>query len=597
MMEIFIDAGVDPNTKNAENKTFLEKALEYKSYQMITFLVEKGANVDINTTKKEPFLHSVLKNEELFEILKFLVKKGANVNSKSSDQKTPLDIALTQNSFEVIKFLVENGADINGKGPYGASNFETAIRYSSIEVIELFVKKGANIKEKTIYGETYINFALEKGSFEILKILVENGADVNEKSGSYYPLEYSLKYRSFEFTEFLVRNGAKININDYKGIPLFLVACKHKSIKTLNFLVENGADVFVQSKDNENALHFAMNRNQLSLGVVKFLAGHGIDFNLTNSRGETPLCLAITKNHRKIISFLLMNNADISYLKDQNYTKDFLEIFSRVYSINHDLNNLLISDYFFDFQIQSNDSSKFNVHKLILLTRFDNDNSLLQKFINVCNQKSQESVKFALSFLYTGFLDFETYAHKLIEKNQTISYKHDKSSVELQYKSQKDEQILILEGIQKEKERKQNELMEEFFKEVGLDSNWIESKRGRKGILKDFHKLYLDESTKDFTIICSNGKEIKIHRFILIIRSELYKGMFALNVQDKSNQVHDYSGKSFETLNELVYFFYHDEINENRFTPKIIEEFEDVEDYFQLNQNSILKFCLENLEN
>ncbi|KAJ5079160.1 speckle-type poz protein [Anaeramoeba ignava] len=127
---------------------------------------------------------------------------------------------------------------------------------------------------------------------------------------------------------------------------------------------------------------------------------------------------------------------------------------------------------------------------------------------------------------------------------------------------------------------------------MGFDSNWIESKKGRKGLIKDLHQLYQQQETKDFTIIIEE-KEIKVHKLILIIRSELFKGMFLLNVQDSTNRVHDYSKKSFETLDQFIYFLYHDKFDKSKtLNKKIIEEFEDVKDYYQLNQNSILDLIL-----
>ncbi|KAJ5073283.1 hypothetical protein M0811_08967 [Anaeramoeba ignava] len=81
------------------------------------------------------------------------------------------------------------------------------------------------------------------------------------------------------------------------------------------------------------------------------------------------------------------------------------------------------------------------------------------------------------------------------------------------------------------------------------------------------------------------------------MRSELFQGMF-LSVQDSSNQVHDYSGKSFETIHQLIYFLYHDEFDETKeITKEIIQEFEDLKDYYQLNQNSIIDLHLFHLIN
>ncbi|KAJ5076377.1 hypothetical protein M0811_06376 [Anaeramoeba ignava] len=215
--------------------------------------------------------------------------------------------------------------------------------------------------------------------------------------------------------------------------------------------------------------------------------------------------------------------------------------------------------------------------------------------INEDLNKPNEIVQIALNFLYTGFPDFD---HFLPSINKLINYKNQLNNLIAQYNSSflsifnyfdKRDEIEKLKQIEIDKYENENKVMEEFFQEMEFDSNWIELKKGRRGILKDLQKLYQNESTKDFTIICGEEeKEIKVHKLILIIRSELFKGMF-LSVQDSSNQVHDYSGKSFETLNQLIYFLYHDEFNEKEINQ---EEFEDVKDYYQLNENSIIDFLL-----
>ncbi|KAJ5075397.1 speckle-type poz protein [Anaeramoeba ignava] len=75
------------------------------------------------------------------------------------------------------------------------------------------------------------------------------------------------------------------------------------------------------------------------------------------------------------------------------------------------------------------------------------------------------------------------------------------------------------------------------------------------------YQNYMKENeTKDFIII-SEEKEIKVHKLILFTRSELFKGMF-LSVSDTSNQVHDYSRKSNESIQQLIYFLYHDKFKE-----------------------------------
>ncbi|KAJ3446460.1 regulator of chromosome condensation [Anaeramoeba flamelloides] len=155
-------------------------------------------------------------------------------------------------------------------------------------------------------------------------------------------------------------------------------------------------------------------------------------------------------------------------------------------------------------------------------------------------------------------------------------------------------------------------------------------------IEEDLLKLYYDNNSKDFTLIIKpkkkkkklkfkrkrkfrkrktdneeeKGKEnnneieeendiIKIHKFILYTRSGLFRGMFSC-VDEIINQVHDYSGKSIETLKILIKFLYTEklEINENLPNKKLIlEELQDAIEYYQLNENSSLLSQLNQLKN
>ncbi|KAJ5069759.1 hypothetical protein M0811_02336 [Anaeramoeba ignava] len=55
-------------------------------------------------------------------------------------------------------------------------------------------------------------------------------------------------------------------------------------------------------------------------------------------------------------------------------------------------------------------------------------------------------------------------------------------------------------------------------------------------------------------------------------------------------------GKSFETINQLIYFLYHDEFDKTKeITNEMIGELREAKEYFQLNQNSIINLFLEDL--
>ncbi|KAJ5070206.1 claret isoform a [Anaeramoeba ignava] len=99
-------------------------------------------------------------------------------------------------------------------------------------------------------------------------------------------------------------------------------------------------------------------------------------------------------------------------------------------------------------------------------------------------------------------------------------------------------------------------------------------------------RIYLNENEneKDF-IIERKEKQYKFPKLILIMRSELYRGMFLSVTDDTSNKVTDYSELSNKSFQIFEYWIYSNQIkNEIQITQEIINELEIGIDYFQLNQ-------------
>ncbi|KAJ5070929.1 claret isoform a [Anaeramoeba ignava] len=101
-------------------------------------------------------------------------------------------------------------------------------------------------------------------------------------------------------------------------------------------------------------------------------------------------------------------------------------------------------------------------------------------------------------------------------------------------------------------------------------------------------RIYLNENEneKDF-IIERKEKKYKFPKLILIMRSELYRGMFLSVTEDKSNKVTDYSELSNKSFQIFEYWIYSNQIkDEIQITQEIIDELETGIDYFQLNQTN-----------
>ncbi|KAJ5079595.1 cyclin-dependent kinase inhibitor 2c [Anaeramoeba ignava] len=370
-------------------------------------------------------------------------------------------------------------------------------------------------------------------------------------------------------------------------IPFQSTYCKNEIIE---LLISKGFDINSKNNENEIPLHIAL-KNKYSNEIIELLISKGSDINSKNNLNEIPLHIALKNQYSKEIIILLMRYLNIFELKKNEINQEIIDLFPKIYSFIDDLNNFLKSNEFKDIEIKSNDGEIINVHKQILLIRFNNNQKTLTRFINICRRKPKEIIQFSLNFLYTGFIDFDKFIQKFNQKFIQNNSQIDSNfqflfSNQIEFEKQKKEQELFLNEIENEKEEFKKGLIYDLFEQTGFDLNWIKEKEGIKGILKDFEQFYQQNETKDFTIIVEE-KEIKVHKLILQIRSELFKGMF-LSVNDSSNQVHEYSGKSFETIQQLIYFLYNDKIDETKLNKENIEEFTDLKDFYQLNQKSIL---------
>ncbi|KAJ5068062.1 hypothetical protein M0811_12648 [Anaeramoeba ignava] len=135
--------------------------------------------------------------------------------------------------------------------------------------------------------------------------------------------------------------------------------------------------------------------------------------------------------------------------------------------------------------------------------------------------------------------------------------------------------------------KESNQIFEMIYSNYHLDSfEEIQKIIQNEKIEETMKRIYLNENEKDF-IIERKEKQYKFPKLILIMRSELYRGMFLSVTDDKSNKVTDYSELSNKSFEIFEYWIYSNQIkNEIEITKEMINEIQIGIDYFQLNQTN-----------
>ncbi|KAJ5077439.1 claret isoform a [Anaeramoeba ignava] len=216
------------------------------------------------------------------------------------------------------------------------------------------------------------------------------------------------------------------------------------------------------------------------------------------------------------------------------------------------------------------------------------------------------SCGFHNSFLYYSPLSFSNLEEdliKLFERKEfcDISFKTENGEIIeahkliLKYRlNQNQNQIEKLQEIISKKSTKEsNQIFEMIYSNNSkinpeLYSEIKEIINSNEKIEETMKRIYLNENEneKDF-IIERKEKQYKFPKLILIMRSELYRGMFLSVTNDTSNKVTDYSELSNKSFQIFEYWIYSNQIkDEIQITQEIINEIQIGIDYFQLNQTN-----------
>lgn len=95
------------------------------------------------------------------------------------------------------------------------------------------------------------------------------------------------------------------------------MATPQRFLENLTYLLDNGTDINYTFK-GETLLYVASSYNCLDL--VQFLISKGADINKPNSYMVTPLMIAVIKNHKETVAYLLEHGADPNKQEERGFT-------------------------------------------------------------------------------------------------------------------------------------------------------------------------------------------------------------------------------------------------------------------------------------
>lgn len=187
-------------------------------------------------------------------ICKMLIDHEAPVNARSSKKQTPLCLAAQKGFAKVVRLLLEYGADANNddEGKYTPLHLAASNGYE--HCVDLLLKAGARVDAFTRNGVTPLHYAVQGAHATVVKLLISAGAAVN-----------------------------------CNRKPLLLIAVDDGEVEVVQILLD--AHAAIDCKANIKAM---------------------LDKDTEVSDYLTPLHLAVSKAHQKVVGLLLRRGASIN---------------------------------------------------------------------------------------------------------------------------------------------------------------------------------------------------------------------------------------------------------------------------------------------
>lgn len=264
------------NHKDAEENTPLIYASYHGFHEIVSFLIHKGASLDVHNQKGYTALHyAAFKGHR--DCVYQLISKGAG-KSKSYSH-TPFMFALKNNHFTICFDFLLFGYNINEKNVSGYSALHLAGFRSDIEVFSFLIKNKANINLKDDQGNTPLVSCI----YSRFKIGIGKLSDINE-------------------CDFQVKNN--------KGQNILHLAILTKNVSILEFLFNLKKEIMLKlvndgdKEMNRTPLQYAILINWLEM--IPRLIDIPQTFNHQDSNGDNSLHLA-AKTQNLLAYKLLLN--------------------------------------------------------------------------------------------------------------------------------------------------------------------------------------------------------------------------------------------------------------------------------------------------
>ncbi|HMO03296.1 MAG TPA: ankyrin repeat domain-containing protein [Kiritimatiellia bacterium] len=273
-------------------------------------LLEEGAPVDAYSSSGMNALHVAAHRNHLV-MMALLHEHGADLNATMRNRISAVAAAAAAGRIDVVEWLLDRGANIQARDRWGFTPLHRAAMRDHVEVVQSLIARGADLRAEEQRGLTPLMLAAGEGSLGAVAALIEGGSMVNViNANGQAAISYAILRFNPDIADYLADHGADLDVVNRKGETLVDIALRQPDgLAALTWLLDRGFDVNRVGWKQESPLHIAIQRNHME--AIDLLLARGASLTATNSHDNTPLVVAINGKNPAIVQRLLAAGADV----------------------------------------------------------------------------------------------------------------------------------------------------------------------------------------------------------------------------------------------------------------------------------------------
>lgn len=262
-----LKAFVEKNPKAINEKGFnqltpLHFAIGGGNKDIITYLLDKGADVNAKDSEgRTPLFFAVVVTGKI-NLAKILIDKGADINSKDNNQKSLVVWAAERGFSEMADYLLDMGAQLpSPEDDTSKELLKSAVEGGMIKIIDRMIASGSDFLQIDKDGNNLIHQAAAGGATAVIERLVKAGVKITDTNiYGWTPLHYAAQGGHKETAALLIENGVNLDARTVDGFTAYNLAEELNNRDVVELLKLKGAHLGLPELQKFRGEYFGMKK-------------------------------------------------------------------------------------------------------------------------------------------------------------------------------------------------------------------------------------------------------------------------------------------------------------------------------------------------